>query len=78
MRLSLCASMWQVFRKVAWAAEKNVYSFVCVECSAGIYWVSDLRCLLSSEFLNDLSTDDREVLKSPTVTVLWSISGLKI
>jgi hypothetical protein len=80
LRLALCPKIWSILEKIPWAAKKNVY---CAELDEifckyqlgsilSMVWFS-FRISLLIFCLDDLSIDDRGVLKSPTTTVLESI-----
>ena len=80
----MCPIMWSIFEKVPWTLEKNVYftSFGWKTLYISVKSISS-RVLLSDTIsfvifcLEDLSIFDSEVLKSPTIIVLLSITFLK-
>ncbi|KAF6099757.1 hypothetical protein HJG60_011495 [Phyllostomus discolor] len=84
LRLVLCPIMWSIFENVSPAFEKNVYlaSFRCRALYVSVKSLS-FRTLFSATIsllifcLEDLSIFDSELLKSPAVIVLLSISFLK-
>jgi hypothetical protein len=76
LRLALCSRIWSVLEKVPWVAEKNVY---CVEVGWNVLKTStrsicSMVCFRSRIslliFLFWWPIGDRQVLKSPTTTVL--------
>ena len=84
LRLALCPIMWSIFENIPCAFEKNVY-FASLGCKALYISVKSIssRALFNVTIsmlifcLEDLSTFDSGVLKSPTIIVLLSISFLK-
>ena len=84
LRLALCPIMWSIFEKVPWTLEKNVY-FASLGWKALYISVKSIssRVLLSDTIwwlifcLENMFIFDSGVLKSPSITVLLSISFLK-
>ena len=84
LRLVLCPLIWSIFENVPCAFEKNVYFaslgwkvlYILIKSIWSNVLFSSTICLLIF-CLQDLSIVDSGVLKSPTISVLLSISFLK-
>ncbi|KAF6125265.1 hypothetical protein HJG60_009784 [Phyllostomus discolor] len=77
LRLVLCPILCSVFENVPCAFEKNVYLYISVKSILFRALFNATISLLIFFCLEHLSIFDNEMLKSPTIIVLRSVSLLK-
>lgn len=79
--LHLLRQLWlkicSILYSVPCTLEKNVFCCCWVECSLLCIGIFHVQCFLIF-CQDDLSTVENGIFKSPTITVLWSISPLII